>query len=104
MGLIQKIINLVLSHIRFYVNEGGEAIINSRPRYMTHIAVRNKNAKLFIGKNTAIGTGTRIGCSKKIHIGNNVMIASFCFINDAQHKYKYKGKIGRKKDLWGIVA
>ena len=101
MGLMQKIINMALSHIRFYINEGGEAIIHSRPRYLTHVAIRNKNAKLFIGKNTHICTGTRIGVTREIHIGNNVMISSFCFINDAQHNYKYKGKDRRKKVFVG---
>jgi len=101
MGLIQKIINLVLSHIRFYVNGGGEVIILSKPRYLTHIAVRNKDAKLFIGKNTCIGTGTRIGTTKEVHIGNNVMVSSFCVINDTQHNYKYRKEDRMKEKLIG---
>ena len=87
--IIQKIINFVLNHIRFYINEGGEAVIKSKPRYLTFIAVRNKDAKLFIGKNTRIMPNTRIATSKEVYIGDNVMIASNSFVNDSQHNYKY---------------
>ena len=99
--MIQKLINWCLSKVRFYVNEGGQATILSEPRYLTHIAIRNKNAKLFIGRNTCIGTGTRIGVTKEVYIGDNVMVSSHCFINDTQHNYKYKNGDRMKEKFIG---
>lgn len=100
MKLTQKIINWVLSHVRVFIDQGGEVVIKSKPKYLSYIGVQ-KGAKLFIGENTSIGAGTRIASTKQVYIGNNVMIASNCFINDTQHNYKYKGKERFKKKFIG---
>lgn len=46
---------------------------------------------LFIGDNCEMGDMTHIVAHEKVEIGNNVLIASKCFISDTNHG-RYKGK------------
>lgn len=48
------------------------------------------NRTLFIGENCEMGDATHIVAHKRVMIGNNVLIASKCFISDTNHG-QYKG-------------
>jgi len=52
------------------------------------ICPTNPQAKISIGDNTTIGYHTMIFSSKHIEIGNDCLIAPFCYIVDSNHQIK----------------
>ena len=53
--------------------------------------LEGESQTLFIGENCEMGDMTHIVAHEKVEIGNNVLIASKCFISDTNHGV-YKGK------------
>ena len=78
-------------------------ILFSNSIFKTFNKNENKNEiVLKIGKNTSIGEFSCIISSKKISIGENVMIAPHCFITDGTHKFDSKNIL--IKDQGNIYA
>ncbi len=59
----------------------------------------NPRAMMAIGNNTSIGFHTFIFSSHKIIIGNDCLLAPFCYLLDSNHKFIKKQKIN-KQDLY----
>jgi len=92
MDLLRKIAYVIFKKLYFEVNSGGKSIIKVRSRGMFSFIRINAGGDLLIEEGTTIGPFSRIACSKKIRIGNDVSIAQNCYIADYQMDYKFKGK------------
>ena len=56
----------------------------------------NPNANLTVGNNSSIGHHTFIFCSQTIVIGNDCLIAPFCYLLDSNHEFRKKKKINEQ--------
>lgn len=75
-------------------------IIGNRTIVKNHVQIcaTNHNAKINIGDDCTIGDHTYIYASCEIIIGNNVLIAPFCYLVDANHG-TLKSKTIRSQEL-----
>jgi acetyltransferase-like isoleucine patch superfamily enzyme len=67
---------------------GGTGLTTGR---FCRIELDGHKKTLFIGKNCEFGDMTHLVALKSVHIGDNVLIASKCFISDTDHG-KYSGE------------
>lgn len=66
------------------ISIGDEVIVKGG----THLCSCNNNALISIGSRSTIGFNTFIFSSENIHIGEDCMIAPFCYIVDSNHSSK----------------
>lgn len=73
---------------------GAEVIIKENAR----LCVTNPKAIIKIGDWTTIGYHTHIFSNKSVTIGNNCLIAPFCYLVDTNHGFS-RGKLIRKQAM-----
>jgi serine acetyltransferase len=107
-GVRKHIKRSLLSHIRVWINlrkmgQCGKGVYTDTNvqfmRYPANISLgdrvlikegaklcpTNEKARISIGKNTTIGYHTMIFASCRVSIGDNCLIAPFCYVVDANH-------------------
>jgi len=77
------------------ISIGSDVIIKE----YAEICCCNKYANISIGKNTSIGNYTFIYASKSIEIGDDCMIAPFCYLVDSNHGTSSITKMNRQENI-----
>jgi acetyltransferase-like isoleucine patch superfamily enzyme len=67
------------------IGDGFSALDNLRLEAWDAYADQSFEPELVIGNNVCFNTDIHIGCINKVHIGNNVLLASRIYISDHSH-------------------